>query len=111
MLSPKKVWGRSLKHGTNTEGRNPLARARTNTRPSLGLTKMPIATARAALSGQGFVCEQDYRRYADAPHISVECTHPVPGIACKDNEHVALEYRPESGLVDRVTTRRANNCL
>ena len=78
---------------------------------SLGLTKMPIATARAALSGQGFVCEQDYRRYAGAPHISVECTHTVPGIACKDNEHVALEYRPESGLVDRVTTRRANNCL
>lgn len=77
----------------------------------MGLTKMPVATARARLSEQKFVCEKDYQRYADAPHISVECTRAVAGIACKDNEHVSLEYRPESGLVDRVTTRRANNCL
>lgn len=78
---------------------------------SLGLTKMPIATARAKLAEQGFVCEKDYQRYADAPHISVECTHVVPGIACRDNENVSLEYRADSGLVDRVTTARANSCL
>ena len=76
----------------------------------LNLTTIPVAAARARLSGQGFTCEKEYEQYAGSLLRSVYCTRPIPGIACRDNEHVTLEYRTESGLVDRVTTGRANGC-
>ena len=77
---------------------------------NLNLMTIPIATARARLFEKGFTCEKEYEPYAGSPLRTVYCTHPIPGIACRDNEHVTLEYRAESGLVDRVTTGRANGC-
>jgi hypothetical protein len=77
----------------------------------LNLTTIPIAAARARLSERGFVCANEYERYAGSPLRTIVCTHAVPGLACRDEENVTLEYRVDSGLVDRVATSRANACL
>lgn len=76
----------------------------------LNLTKIPIEAARARLAEHGFVCEKDYKQFADSLFRSVICTHTIPGIACRDDQNVMLEYRPESGLVDRVTTGQTGRC-
>jgi hypothetical protein len=77
----------------------------------LNLVKMPIADARARLAGQGFACEKgSSAQYAGSLLRSVDCTHAIPGLACRDVEHVTLEYQVESGLVERVATGRNNAC-
>jgi hypothetical protein len=76
----------------------------------LNLVKMPVADARARLAGQGFACGQDFAQYAGSLLRSVDCTRAIPGLACRDVEHVTLEYQVESGLVERFTTGRNNAC-
>ena len=77
---------------------------------SLNLVKMPIADARTRLAEPGFVCEKDTEPYAGSFFKSVYCVRVIPGIGCRDDEHVTLEYRTETGLVERVTTGRKNGC-
>jgi hypothetical protein len=76
----------------------------------LNLVKMPIAEARTRLAGQGFACEKDTEPYAGSLLRSAYCVRVIPGIGCKDDEHVTLEFRTESSLVERVTTGRKNGC-
>ena len=76
----------------------------------MNLVKMPIADARARLAGQGFVCEKDSGQYAGSFLRTASCMRAIPGIGCRDEEQVTLEYAVESGLVDRVATGRKNNC-
>jgi hypothetical protein len=78
---------------------------------NLNLTKTPIAAARVRLSELGFICDKGYEPYANSLLRAVSCKRTVPGFACRDDEQVSLEYQAESGLVERVTTRRANTCL
>jgi hypothetical protein len=76
----------------------------------LNLVKMPITDARTRLAGQGFACEKDTEPYAGSLLRSVYCARVIPGIGCKDDEHVTLEYRAETSLVERVVTGRKNGC-
>jgi hypothetical protein len=76
----------------------------------LNLVKMPIADARTRLAGQGFACEKDTEPYAGSLLRSVYCVRVIQGIGCKDDEHVTLDYRPETALVERVATGRKNGC-
>ena len=76
----------------------------------LNLVKMPIADARALLSGHGFVCEKDSSPYEGSFLRSASCTRAIQGLGCRDDEQVTLEYRTESGLVERVATGRKNGC-
>lgn len=76
----------------------------------LNLVKMPITEARTRLAGQGFACEKDTEPYAGSLHKSVYCARVIPGIGCKDDEHVTLEFRAETALVERVATGRKNGC-
>ncbi len=76
----------------------------------MNLVKMPIADARAALSGYGFSCEKDSSQYEGSFLRSAYCSREIRGIGCRDEEHVTLEYRTESGLVERVATGRKNGC-
>jgi len=76
----------------------------------LNLVKMPITDAGARLGGQGFTCEKDTEPYAGSLLRSVYCVRVIPGIGCKDDEHVTLEFRADSSLVERVTTGRKNGC-
>ena len=76
----------------------------------LNLVKMPIAEARTRLAGQGFACEKETGPYAGSLLKSVYCARAIPGIGCKDDEHVTLEYRAENSLVERVATGRKNGC-
>jgi len=76
----------------------------------MNLVKMPLADARTVLSGQGFACGKDSGQYAGSLLRSVDCAHPVPGIGCRDEERVTLEYSVETGLVERVATGRKNDC-
>ena len=77
---------------------------------SLNLVKMPIADARTRLAEHRFVCDKDTEQYAGSFLKSVYCTRTIPGIGCKDDEHVTLEYRAETGLVERFATGRKNGC-
>ena len=76
----------------------------------MNLVKMPLADARTVLSGQGFACDKESAQYAGSFLRTAFCTRAIPGIGCRDEEQVTLEYGVESGLVDRVATGRKNAC-
>ena len=76
----------------------------------LNMVKMSINEARALLAEQKFVCGKDTDPYAGSLLKSTECKRAIRGIGCQDDEQVTLEYKPETGLVERVSTRRINGC-
>lgn len=76
----------------------------------MNLVKMTVPQASAKLSGNGFACAKDAEQYAGSFMRSVYCERTIAGLGCKDEEQVTLDYRVESGLVERFTTGRKNGC-
>ena len=76
----------------------------------LHIVNMPIEEARALLAGRAFICEKDTVPYEGSFLRAVYCARPVQGIGCRDDEHVTLEYRLDTKLVDRVASGRKNGC-
>jgi hypothetical protein len=76
----------------------------------LNLVKTSMTEARAVLADQKFVCGKDADPYAGSLLKSADCKRAIRGIGCQDDEQVTLEYKPETGLVERVSTRRINGC-
>ena len=77
---------------------------------SLNLVKMSMTEARSVLADQKFVCGKDAEPYAGSLLKSAECKRAIRGIGCQDDEQVTLEFKLETGLVERVSTRRINGC-
>jgi hypothetical protein len=76
----------------------------------LNLVKMSMNEARAVLADQKFVCGKETEPYAGSLLKTADCKRAIRGIGCQDDEQVTLEYKPETGLVERVSTRRINGC-
>ena len=76
----------------------------------MNLVKMTVPQASDKLSGRGFKCAKDAEQYVGSFMRSVYCERTIAGLGCKDEEHVTLDYRVESGLVERFTTGRKNGC-
>ena len=76
----------------------------------MNLVKMTVPQASERLSARGFLCAKDAEQYAGSFMRSVYCERTIAGLGCKDEEHVTLDYRVESGLVERFTIGRKNGC-
>src|SRR3954452_18596420 len=76
----------------------------------LHMVNMPIVDARKLLAGRKFICAKDTAQYEGSFLRTVECTRAVQGIGCRDDEGVTLDYKADTGLVERVTTGRKNGC-
>jgi hypothetical protein len=77
---------------------------------AMNLVKMSVPEASERLARDRFVCAKDIEPYAGSFMRSAYCERTIPGIGCKDEEHVTLEFRVESGLIERFTTGRKNGC-
>ena len=77
---------------------------------AMNLVKMSVSEASERLSRDRFLCAKDTEPYAGSFMRSVYCERTIPGIGCKDEEHVTFEYRAESDLVERFATGRKNGC-
>ena len=76
----------------------------------LNLVKTSMSEARAVLADQKFVCGKDAEPYAGSLLKTADCKRTIRGIGCQDDEQVTLEFKLETGLVERVSTRRINGC-